>query len=89
LGRQCLSCHGETLNLGAPMHLVTWADLHAPAPSDPSKKVFELVSVRVQDSERPMPPKMNGKIAAADRTALASWCDQGAPASPNGAAECP
>jgi hypothetical protein len=87
--RQCLSCHGETLNLGAPMHLVTWSDLHAPAVSDSSKMVFELVGTRVQDTMRPMPPKMNGKLAVADRTLLVSWADQGAPALASDAADCP
>lgn len=87
--QQCLSCHGETLNLGAPMHLVTWSDLHAPAISDPSKMVFELVALRVQDTMRPMPPKMNGKLAVADRMLLVSWGDQGAPALASDAPDCP
>jgi hypothetical protein len=89
LGRQCHSCHGETLNLGAPMHLVTWSDLHGPAVTDPSKKVHELVAVRVQDTVRPMPPKMNGKLAVADRTLLVNWSVQGAPALPSSVADCP
>jgi hypothetical protein len=89
LGRQCYSCHGETLNLGAPMHLTTWSDLHAPAVTDPTKKVHEVVAVRVQDTVRPMPPKMNGKLAVADRTLLVNWSGQGAPALPSSAADCP
>lgn len=87
--QQCHSCHGETLNLGAPMPLVTWSDLHAPAVSDSSKKVFEMVAMRVQDTMRPMPPKMNGKLAVAERMVLVSWSSQGAPPLASDAPDCP
>lgn len=89
IARQCHSCHGVPLNLGAPLSLVTWSDLHRPGVSDPSKKVYELAAVRVQDTTRPMPPKMNGKLAVSDRTLLVDWCAHGAPALPNDASECP
>jgi hypothetical protein len=87
--RQCDSCHGATLNLGAPMHLVTWSDLQTPGISDPSKTVHELVAARVQDTMRPMPPRMNGKLAVADRALLVDWSAQGAPALPGSAPDCP
>jgi hypothetical protein len=60
-----------------------------PAVTDASKKVYELVGLRVKDTVRPMPPKMNGKIAVADQMVLVSWSEQGGPALPSGAADCP
>ena len=89
LFNRCRSCHGSPTNLGAPMSLVTWADLQKPAVTDPSRKVYELVAARVRDSMRPMPPAQDGKIAAADKMRVVDWCMQGAPSLPSGAAECP
>ena len=89
LFNRCRSCHGSPTNLCAPMSLVTWADLQKPAVSEPSRKVYELVAARVQDTMRPMPPALDGMVAAADKTLLVDWCKQGAPSLPSSAAECP
>ena len=86
--RQCLSCHGAKLNLGAPMSLVSWSDFQKPSVTDATKQVYVLVGERVQDAMRPMPPKSGGKIAVADRTALVNWTAQGAPALASGAPDC-
>jgi hypothetical protein len=86
---RCRSCHGSPTNLGAPMSLVTWADLQRQAVSDPSRKVYELVAARVQDATRPMPPAQDGKVAANDKKLLVDWCNQGAPSLPSSASECP
>ena len=88
VGTACRSCHAARMVLGAPMSLVTWADFQKPAVSDPSKKVYELVGMRVQDTARPMPPAMDGKISVADRTLLVNWTTQGAPPLASGAAVC-
>jgi hypothetical protein len=88
VSRSCRSCHAAHMNLGAPMSLVTWADFQKPAVTDASKKVYELVNVRVQDTARPMPPAMDGKISAADRAVVVSWTMQGAPPLAGSAADC-
>jgi hypothetical protein len=74
---RCQTCHDATPRYGAPMPLVTWADTQAPAKSDPTKKVYEMIGIRVRDAARPMPPTAD--LAAADQTTLTMWTDAGAP----------
>jgi hypothetical protein len=57
LDARCTVCHNEQKTAGAPMSLKTYADLMAPAVSDPKRKVYELVKERVHDKMRPMPPQ--------------------------------
>jgi len=77
LSASCGSCHGATPIGGAPMPLVTYADLMRPANTEPTKKVYELVKDRIHDTKRPMPPI--GELAAADMSALDNWLAAGAP----------
>ena len=74
----CTTCHNEKKVAGAPMSLMTHEDFLAPAPSDPAKKVYELVKTRVHDTKRPMPPQ--GQLTAAQLGAIDSWVDKGAKA---------
>ena len=81
----CSQCHGATPMYGAPMSLLTSADLSAPSKSDPTKKVYERVAVRIHDVQKPMPPT-SAKPALDDaaRAMLDAWIAAGAP---RGAAE--
>jgi hypothetical protein len=76
LATNCQSCHGATPIGGAPMSLVTYADLHKAAVTKPTLKVFELAKMRLNDTAKPMPP--GGMIAAADKTMLDTWFGAGA-----------
>ena len=76
LQQSCLSCHGSPPS-GAPISLVTYANLTAAAPSDASKKVVEVAVARMQDTMRPMPP--SGVAAAADVQTLQAWITAGLP----------
>jgi hypothetical protein len=71
------------------MPMVTYADLHAPARSDPSHKVFELVAQRIADDAKPMPPPPNARLADADRATLTQWAGAGAPSSTDTCAALP
>lgn len=80
LQANCQKCHGATPSFGAPMPLVTRADLSAKAKSDPSKTVAELVKVRTHETgNRVMPPPGN-TMPKADLAALDAWLDGGMPA---------
>lgn len=79
LARSCRECHGATPSFGAPMPLVTLSDLHAPARSDASKKVYELVGARVHDDAHPMPQPPNARLSGADVATLDAWIASGAP----------
>jgi hypothetical protein len=60
---------------------MTYADLVAPAKSDPSKKVFELVEQRIHQDDKPMPPTPNKRLEDNDSSTLDTWIRAGAPAS--------
>lgn len=79
LAASCRSCHAASPVYGAPMPLVTSADLHAPLKSDPSKKVFEQVGVRIHDTLNPMPQPPNPPLSDADAAVLDKWIADGAP----------
>jgi hypothetical protein len=85
LDSRCTVCHNEMKLAGAPMSLKTYADLMAPAPSDPSKKVYDLVKVRVHDKARPMPPQ--NPLTAEQLSGIDAWVAGGAAAS--GDVTCP
>jgi hypothetical protein len=82
LQKSCRTCHGATPQFGAPMPLVTHADLHKALPSDASKKVFQQIPVRIGDDAKPMPPAPNPRLAASDRAVLDAWVNAGAPQGP-------
>src|SRR5580658_317619 len=56
LAQHCLFCHGDPPANGAPISLVTYADLMAPSGVDPTKTVAQRALVRMQDTDMPMPP---------------------------------
>jgi cytochrome c551/c552 len=78
----CRECHGSTPQYGAPMSLVTHADMHKALLSDASKKVFEQIPVRVADDAKPMPPPPIARMAQSDRDILQRWVTAGAPEGP-------
>jgi Copper type II ascorbate-dependent monooxygenase, C-terminal domain len=82
LSSKCQSCHGATPSNGAPMSLVTAADLNAPAKSNPMLKVYELALMRVQDRARPMPPDPTQHLSDDMIATLQSWANAGAKPGP-------
>jgi hypothetical protein len=58
------------------MSLVTFADLHKPAATQPTMKVYQLAQLRIHDTMRPMPPTTMMK--AVDGEALDKWFSAGA-----------
>ena len=77
---KCGLCHGATPAFSAPMSLVSYADFMAPARSDPSKSVYELVKDRVNHAEPAlrMPPVAQPALEATELSALNAWIDSGA-----------
>jgi hypothetical protein len=85
LAANCRKCHDASPKYGAPMSLVTADDLHAPAKSNPARRVYELVPERIADDNNPMPQPPNARLSDGDRATLTSWAGIGAPAA---AAKC-
>jgi hypothetical protein len=77
LDARCVACHDGLGTAGAPMALKTFADLQAPAATDPTKKVYELVGVRVHDTVRPMPPQQ--PLTAQQLSEIDTFVAAGAP----------
>jgi hypothetical protein len=78
LDSNCTACHNEQKTAGAPMSLKKYDDLIAPAVSDATKKVYQVVGVRVHDTVKPMPPQQ--KLTADQLTGIDQWVAAGAPA---------
>ncbi|MCU1281972.1 MAG: uncharacterized protein JWM53_5518 [bacterium] len=74
----CQSCHGATPAGGAPMSLVTYADLAAHAKSDPSQTVAAMCVRRIDSTTAPMPPTAP-MLSAADIATFKAWVDGGMP----------
>lgn len=80
LAKSCRSCHSSSPQFGAPMPLVTLADLHADAKLTSGKKVYEVVGKRIHDDAAPMPQPPNPRLGNADLATLDTWIAAGAPA---------
>jgi len=61
------------------MPLATWDDLQAPAKTDSTKKVFQLVGTRIHDDARPMPQPPNPRLNSQDTQTLDRWIGRSAP----------
>jgi len=75
----CQSCHGQAPAGGAPMSLVTYADLTAPAKTDPTQTVAAMCVTRMQSTTAPMPPAPTPALSAADLATFQSWVSAGMP----------
>jgi hypothetical protein len=87
LSRSCRGCHGSPPEFGAPMPLVTYADLKAPTPSNPQTAVYQTLLSRVHAATRPMPPPPN-TLSAEDLRVLDAWGAAGAPPASGSAGSC-
>jgi hypothetical protein len=77
LGEHCVRCHSSPPQFGAPMPLVTYADLVLPRGSS---RTIDLVAARVSSDTSPMPPPPNARLTADEIDVLHSWDAEGAPA---------
>ena len=84
LADNCQQCHSAPPKFGAPMPLITRADLVAQAKSDATKKVYELVGARTHDTAAPMPQPPNAPLDAAEQKVIDDWVAAGAPSSTDG-----
>jgi len=78
LAKNCRSCHSDTPTFGAPMPLTSYESLVAPAKSDASKRVIDLVRARIRDDAAPMPQAPNPRLSAADIATIDAWANAGA-----------
>ncbi len=79
VAERCQECHSATPVAGAPMALVSAADFRAPAKSDPSRSVGQLVLERLANDHDPMPPTPRPRVEGAELATLTAWIESGAP----------
>ncbi len=81
LAETCQSCHASTPKFGAPMSLVTRADLLAAPPQHPAATVGEALVGRISDTAEPMPPPPDLPLDAASKAILEAYVAAGMPES--------
>ncbi|HEY3496788.1 MAG TPA: hypothetical protein VGK73_18950, partial [Polyangiaceae bacterium] len=89
LASWCRGCHGSPPRAGAPMPLMSYADLTAPARSDPGTAVAVLAVARMQSSDDPMPPGTVPTVPAGEIGLFQAWIDAGLPPGDCGSGEEP
>ena len=77
LQSKCTSCHSSPPVGGAPMALVSYADLTGPALSNPSNTVAQQCVLRMQNATTPMPP--GGGASSTDVQTIQNWINAGYP----------
>ena len=81
LEQRCQSCHSASPKFGAPMPLVTRADLLAAPVANSAATVGEATVARVSDTASPMPPPPSLPLDAAELAVLENYVAAGMPAS--------
>lgn len=73
LGDHCQECHARPPRFGAPMSLVTRADLLATPKFGSGPRVIDEMIKRTASAESPMPPPPNALLSDAERAVLMAW----------------
>ncbi|MBM4362395.1 MAG: hypothetical protein FJ104_06920, partial [Deltaproteobacteria bacterium] len=78
LEQKCWSCHGEDTQFGAPVSLVSYDDLHAPAfgPEYGGAPLFQIAAQKLDDPSKPMPPPSMPQLTPDERALLKEWANQ-------------
>jgi hypothetical protein len=79
LATRCQSCHSSPPVAPAPMSLVSYTDLRAPALADPTKNYAQMSVSRMQNKIIPMPPAPAAPATASEIAILQSWIAAGYP----------
>jgi hypothetical protein len=81
LSEKCGKCHGAEVDFAAPMSLVSYAQLMAPAPVTKGRKVWEQIGARIHDVRSPMPPRNEDELElnADELATLDAWVAGGGP----------
>ena len=79
LSTKCVSCHGSIPAGGAPMSLLSYTDLTAPAKTDPTKTNAVVAVARMMSTTSPMPPAGLPAATPAEIASLQNWISAGYP----------
>jgi cytochrome c553 len=87
LASACASCHGSPLAGGAPVRLLSYADLVAPSAANPAETYAQRSVARMSSAQSPMPPGAGVTMTAAQIAAFQAFIDAGYPKGECGAAD--
>jgi len=73
LANKCAACHGPHPAGGAPMSLTDYAQMTAPAISDPTKTMAVVAVARMMNTTAPMPPVGFPQATSAEISAVQNW----------------
>ena len=79
LQSRCSTCHGHPPSQGAPIPLVTYADLVAPSKKLSTVTYAERALTRMQDTQSPMPPPPSSPATGGEVGVLQAWIAAGKP----------
>jgi uncharacterized membrane protein len=79
LQTRCQGCHSNPPANGAPVPLITYANLTAASFADPTMSFAQRALARMQNATAPMPPAPNARATAADVAAMAAWVASSSP----------
>lgn len=79
LNSRCSSCHSDPPRSGAPMPMLTRADLVAPTPTNALVSVIDEAAARMSAGTMPPPPLPSA--TESEIAAVQSWIDEGLPGS--------
>jgi uncharacterized membrane protein len=73
LQSRCQGCHSNPPMNGAPMSLVSYANLTAASVADPAMSFAQRALARMQNTVAPMPPAPNARATAAEIASMSAW----------------
>lgn len=76
---RCISCHASPPVGGAPMALVTYANLTTPSFANPAMTFAQRTVVRMQSTTMPMPPAPGTPATATEIQTVSAWIAAGYP----------
>jgi hypothetical protein len=77
LSTYCITCHSNPPLPPAPMPMLTYDDLAAPAVTNPNETVAQMAVQRMADAAKPMPPAGLPAVPAATQASFAAWVSGG------------
>ncbi len=82
LERRCWLCHGDPVEMFAPMSIVTWEHVQAPRDESGEETVYEAIARRIHSERFPMPPITFEQLTPEERDAFDAWFADCAPPGP-------
>ena len=78
---KCQTCHTEPPRMGAPIHILSYADTQVAPPDDPKKKVWEYMELYITMGFMPLKGSPTGPLTDPEKATMLGWLKGGPVAS--------